>query len=384
MSTARRKVIQYTLNIMVIQNFMLRLLVWLKRSFGACCNRLLYNRRVAGVKYVHLMFNDKFNKPFVDFLNRYFDPKEHLVLCKRRCAHPFPEGDNVIEVKSYRGFEYDRKNIEYVIFHSLCDDEMVDILYRNEKLQNKSAWLIWGVDLYSAEQNEKNDYVRRHLRAFLTVADGDGDYARQLYKVATPSFPICYNLPISCEMIMRVKAELHKEPKRIHVQINNSCDGSTLEMLYILSSFNRLDVEVSTILSYGDCRYKEEITRVGNELFGDRFSYTDSFEDPEEYVRRMAKVNVLIMNQDRQQGLGNITLGLALGTKVFIKSTVSSYAYFTSKGIVIFDTNTIANLPFKEFVAYSREDRNRNMELACQFYDEERMKTLWEEFLKNS
>ena len=360
---------------------MLRLLVWLKRCFGACCNRLLYNRRLAEVKYVHLMFNDKFNKPFVDFLNAHFDPKEHLVLCKRRYAHPFPEGGNVIEVKSYRGFEYGRKNIEHVIFHSLCDDEMVDILYRNEKLLNKSAWLIWGVDLYSAERNGKNDYVRRHIGAFLTVADGDGDYARQLYKVDTPSFPICYNLPISCEMIMRVKAEPRKESKCIHVQINNSCDESTIEMLYVLSSFNRMDVEVSTILSYGDCRYKEEILRVGNELFGNRFSYADSFEPPESYVRRMSKVDVLIMNQNRQQGLGNITLGLALGTKVFIRSAVSSYAYLVSKGIVIFDTNSISDLSFGEFVAYSEQDRNHNMELASKFYDETRMKALWDKFL---
>ena len=38
---------------------------------------------LARAKYVHLIHNDKFAKPFVDFLNRNFPPEEHLVLCKR-------------------------------------------------------------------------------------------------------------------------------------------------------------------------------------------------------------------------------------------------------------------------------------------------------------
>lgn len=56
-------------------------------------------KRINAARYVHLMFNDKFNKPFVGFLNRHFDPSEHLVLCKRWFSeHPFPTGPNVVEV----------------------------------------------------------------------------------------------------------------------------------------------------------------------------------------------------------------------------------------------------------------------------------------------
>ena len=34
---------------------------------------LKLNNKIKNAKYIHLMFNDKFNKPFVDFLNRNFD-----------------------------------------------------------------------------------------------------------------------------------------------------------------------------------------------------------------------------------------------------------------------------------------------------------------------
>ena len=46
------------------------------------------------------MFNDKFNKPYVDFLNKNFGKNEHLILCKKWFSeHPFPLGENVIEIK---------------------------------------------------------------------------------------------------------------------------------------------------------------------------------------------------------------------------------------------------------------------------------------------
>ena len=32
------------------------------------------NEDISKYKYVHIMYNDKFNKPFVDFLNKYLKP----------------------------------------------------------------------------------------------------------------------------------------------------------------------------------------------------------------------------------------------------------------------------------------------------------------------
>ncbi len=42
-------------------------------------------------RFIHIMFNDKFGKAWVDFVNKNFDTEEHLFLCKRWFDEfPFP------------------------------------------------------------------------------------------------------------------------------------------------------------------------------------------------------------------------------------------------------------------------------------------------------
>ena len=144
---------------------------------------LKLNNKIKNAKYIHLMFNDKFNKPFVDFLNRNFDNNEHIVLCKRWCEeHPFPEGKNVIEIKTLRGLDFTKAN--KIICHSLFDLELVDYLYSHQDiLKNKAYWVMWGGDLYEAPRDEKNDFVRKNFFAYCAVANGDEKIAQKKFRI---------------------------------------------------------------------------------------------------------------------------------------------------------------------------------------------------------
>ena len=350
--------------------------IWL-RLWGLV--NLLHNFRLKEKKYIHLMVNDKFNKPFVDFLNSHFDPSEHLVLCKRCCPHPFPVGDNVIEVKSFRGFNFSQPDIKYLIFHSFCDDEMIEILYENKEWLPKSLWLIWGGDLYNAVRDVPNDFVRSHLGAYLVVAENDGEVARQRYNRDARCFFVCYNVPISWEMIQLVRSRNLETKDSVRIQINNSCDASTVEMLHLLSKYSSSSIEVCTVLSYGHLEYRDRIIATGTKLFGRKFSYALSYMDPAEYVRWMANVDILILNQDRQQGLGNISLALALGTKCFVKSTLSSFASFATKGLRLYDTSDIAQLSYEEFTKYDEDSKQTNMRLSFMFYNDAEKVKQWRE-----
>lgn len=112
------------------------------------------NKRIAQVKYAHLMFNDKFNKPFVDFLNRNFNPKEHLILCKRLFSEfPFPDGENVVEIKSYKGLVF--KNGGKVICHSLFDCELVDYLFTHKDVLQQKRTGSYGGGTYIMPRKRK-------------------------------------------------------------------------------------------------------------------------------------------------------------------------------------------------------------------------------------
>lgn len=344
------------------------------------------NKELKKYKYIHLMYNDKFNKPFVDFLNRNFDEKEHLILCKRWINNediaPFPVGNNVIEIFSLFGLNLEAENIEKIICHSLFDKEIVNYLYKHDDiLKQKAYWLIWGGDLYNAPNTKKDYYVRKYIKAYISDTDGDCEVAKNKYASTPITYDLGYTFPVSYESIQKA-VKIKKD--FVKIQINNSCDKSTLEMLDVLSKFKDEKMVVSTILSYGDMKYKSEIIEKGIKNFGSKFEYTDELIKPDEYAQFFAQNDILILNQNRQQGVGTSYLALALGCKLFIRSEITTYKYFSSKGIQIFDTNKIKDMSYFEFLEYINETKENNINKSKMFFDENYLKSLWGEIFVNN
>ena len=101
--------------------------------------------------------------------------------------------------------------------------------------------------------------------------------------------------------------------------------------------------------------------------------------EPVQYAQKLAQNDILILNQNRQQGIGNCFSNLALGAKVFIKSEITTYNHFNSKDIKVFDTNEIKEMNFEEFVFYADETKQNNMQKSLMFFDDEYLKGLWKE-----
>lgn len=335
------------------------------------------NRRISKYKYVHLMFNDKFNKPFADFINRNFDSKEHLFLCHKWFNEfPMPKGDNVISSWNYATVKLKSKHIKKIICHSLFDRKIVDYLYKNQDiLKEKAYWMIWGGDLYEAIRDKKNDFVRANFKGYISDTDGDCEVAMQKYNSHTKTYNAGYTFPITKEMLDKTKRAGHDY---VQIQINNSCDSSTLEILDVLSKYRNKNIKITTILSYGKMEYKDEIIKKGQEIFGEKFEYLDKYLTPSEYAQYLAQNDILILNQNRQQGIGNCFSNLALGSKVFIKSEITTYNHFNSKGIKIFDTNEIRNMTFEDFILYKGKTKQTNIQKSFIFFDDEYLKELWE------
>ena len=345
----------------------------------------IHNKIIKQYRFVHLMFNDKFNKPFVDFLNRNFDIKEHLVLCKR-CHNefPFPQGDNVIEIGTLRNFNF--SSVEKIFCHSLFDRELVDYLYTHQDiLKEKAYWLIWGGDLYNAPRDDKNDFVRDNFRGYITDVDGDKAVLEKRYAATQNKrfYHATYTFPVGKEMVNEAKHSLQKRNATI-IQINNSCDDSTLEMLDILAKFKNENIIIKTILSYGKLEFKEQIIQKAREIFGDKFEYIDTLLQPQDYAKYVSENDVLVYNQNRQQGLGNSFLALSFGTKLYIRGEISTYSYLIDKGNKVFDTHKISQMDFNEFIAIDTQTKENNAKNSAKFFSDEFMKNLWEKVFDNS
>ena len=350
----------------------------LKRSFEKRYQRFVANRALRHYKYVHLMFNDKFNKPFVEFLNKYFDKKEHLILCKRTFNEfPFPEGSNVIEVMDYSGLNFSCNNIKKIICHSLFDEQLVDLFYNNRDLLNKSYWIMWGGDLYHPVRDEKNDFVRKHFKGY--HSDLDKEYALQTYGMEGKFYRSFYIFPLSREMLDNT---VKKQTDCVTIQINNSSDKSTLEMLDILAKFRDKDIVVRTVVSYGDTRYNNDIIAKGREIFGNKFEYLDKLLSSHEYAQYLAQNDILILNQANQEGFGNTIASLYLGVKVFIRRESSVYGYLNNDGCHIYDSMNIVNLSFDEFISNPYSSANKK-ETREKYYNEDYLAKLYRDFFED-
>ena len=68
----------------------------------------------------------------------------------------------------------------------------------------------------------------------------------------------------------------------------------------------------------------------------------------------------MILNQNRQQGVGNTILNIQYGNKVFIRGDVSTYKYLNDvDGVKIFDSRNIGDMTFDEFIRNDYVAQNR-------------------------
>ena len=342
------------------------------------------NRDIKKYKYVHVMKNDKFNKSFVDFLNKNFDSTEHMILCYRACKNKpptlFPKGGNVYEYvyfKDIKGLLDD--NIDKIIFHSLFMPGVVDRLYREPELLKKSYWVIWGGDLYNAPRDEKNDFVRKNFKGYISLIAGDEKVAKEKYNSKSLLFTALGPVLMDKSFLEKIP---HVKTDKIVIQINNSCDDSTLDMLDILSKYKNKDIIIRTILSYGKMQYKDKIKEKGKKIFGDKFQYLDKLILSDDYGKFLSENDILILCQNRQQGLGNAIYDLALGAKVFLPYNTTSLAFVESYNLKVFDSLKIKDMSIEEFIEYPENLKKRNMHAALTYCDNslryEKCRKMWQ------
>lgn len=374
-----------------IQSYLLRVKMYsvsvfklLKRPFEDIVDKkvnYIINGSANNYRFIHIIHNDKFCCPFVEFINEQFNEYEHMFIVMRVFSDlPFPKGNNVYEFYRLKNMDFSSNKIEKIILHSLFIGQLDYWVPNINILKEKVYWMIWGADLYEAPRTKIDDLVRKNFYGYISDTDGDCSVAKQKYQLGEEKVFIdaAYTFPITMGMIEKAKKK-RKEHDYVRIQVNNSCDWSIIDMLKQLERFKQENIRIVCILSYGQGNScKEEIIKTGNSIFGDKFDYLDKLCDPEDYACWLAENDIYILNQDRQQGLGNSFASLALGTKLYIKSTVTTYHHFNDKNIKVFDTLSINDISYNEFVKYDKNDRILNEQNVKFFFDNSYLKKCWE------
>ncbi len=344
-------------------------------------------------KYVHFLPNDIFSLPFICFMNEHFN---HYDQC---FVYLLPEKDkekqfaipknlkNVFVINNLRTLRLDLSKISKIYIHSLGRKQIISYLYKNKDLLKFCYWIIWGHDLYDSLKfkyikdkicgyTKKDRYVKSNVRAVITTFDKEKykeKYNDDKKIIELPFYPNIINQ----NLFDSIKIE---KTKCKTIQINNSADKSTLEMLDVLGKFKNEDIKIVTILSYGQTKYNDEILKKGKNIFGEKFSAIMKYMPIQEYAKHLKLVDVLILNQRRQQGVGNVRANLYLKNKIYIRREVTTYKGLLSKGFKIFDTNQIKGTNFVDFIGMSEFDKEENRKLFFKFFSDTAIIKSWETF----
>jgi 4-alpha-L-fucosyltransferase (fuc4NAc transferase) len=369
------------------------------------------------IKYLHIMHNDKFIAPYIDYIDKNFDSNEHLFLIIGGVSQDkitIPSRENIknimIKFKTQNKYwkyliyliklpyfyiqllNFFRKvKAEKIFFHGLFDVRLIPFLYVFKGFLKKSYWIIWGGDLYCYQNRKKNfikklyykleDYVKGNFWGYITLNKGDYRLAQQYYGAHGKNY-VNQLYPTTLYKDMKFK-EFRKEEEIINIQIGNSANPSNnhyeiLDKLFKIKGNN--EIKIFCILSYGGTKkYVKSIIEYGDKLFGKDFIPIVEFMNFEEYLKYVNNIDIIIFAHKRQQGVGNLTAFLSMKKTIVLRSDVTTYKSYLENGIKVKSFENLDNL--EKFDEKILED---NKEIAKTIYSLEVFTKSWKEIFNHT
>src|SRR5699024_4248030 len=95
----------------------------------------------------------------------------------------------------------------------------------------------------------------------------------------------------------------------------------------------------------------------------DKIQPVTDFMDFDQYVSLLKSCSMMIMNHKRQQGAGNIGIGVYLGAKVFVNPVSPLHEYYKSIGVTIFSLNDLEQELSEGVTGLSADSAIRNRDI---------------------
>lgn len=357
------------------------------------------------MKNIHLIPNGIFAKKFIDRINKEVSQEENIFLVYRmKNEEDLPETDNIhmidMKIKNVWKMFFSLLKYDKVFLHNIAylDLRLMLLLSLVPKFVVKQYWVLWGMDLYYHQKENKSakekivELVRtifiRNLFGIIFWVKGEYDLACKWYKTRAKYFlgGYCDDKRKLYREILDSKQE--KTDDFIRIQVGNSAApmNNHIEALRKLKEADSPKMLVYSPLSYaGKEDYIKSVIAEGKALFGDRFIPITELMPKNEYARHLGSIDIGVFNTDRQMGLGNISMMLALGKKVYINDYTTSWGYYKGRECHIFALNKVDFSDEKSknefFTLLTEEQKESNFEMAQKYIIEFPM--LWDKIFKS-
>lgn len=330
-------------------------------------------------RILHISTNDKFINSAIYQFEKVFPGKNVYRIIPKSKSEKLEGFDKDLNIELIREDldtflkKYNLSQYGLIVLHGL-NTFMSRMVLKSNKNVN-FLWILWGAEIY----NNVNEPLGNNF----------GDQTRRIFKIKTTSNLIIkylryikyrykYNID-NFEILNAIKrikyiGILHQEDfdlmyrknilrkdaqyikysyyplefifkgiENMNISNDNILVGNSayptnnhIEAFNLLKEFDLKDKKLIVPLSYGDSEYKSEIIKFGNKLFKNNFKPLLDFLPLYEYQKKMQQCGIVIMNNYRQQAVGNIVAMLWIGAKVYLDERNTFYHYLKRIGIIIF------------------------------------------------
>jgi hypothetical protein len=314
------------------------------------------------------MHNSIFTNIFVEFVNRYFNQKEHSFIVMNNNDHGCDPiyADNVYNMDTIfnPSFSHVTEIIRLssqIILHSMFVFDYMVLLDGNESFARKTTWVIWGGDLYNQEPTIQKKRIVCNLAGVATLTEQDYGVVQAVFGKRIPNCKAIYPVLSNFSQIDKYKNNTgSRNAVRIlvgHSRSDTLNHAKCFERIYHLGGHN---IKIICPLSYGGrIAYAEKVIELGRSLFGDKFQPVTDYMSVERYLQFLSTMHVGIFGQHRQQALGNMYYMLFLGKKIFCHVDTPHYNELTKFGCHLYDLNTLGEHDINSLTHNDHVEANR-------------------------
>ncbi|MBE7047861.1 MAG: hypothetical protein E7393_00605 [Ruminococcaceae bacterium] len=340
------------------------------------------------VKYLHIMYLDKFTRDFYDFIVKNFPKEEHAFVFGPYSPQYIFDANNqqVLFVTKGHIKQFLEENPIVMQWAKECKLIIINGVFGNEHFMrylpsgalHKTYLFFWGGDMYSLREKVKwtsfkkrlnqayRKFIIRHAAGVINLIQGDKEALCDICKPKGKFFVAAMANNTVNNKIFDTCENIKKQDMPIRIMLGNSATPSNFhrEALAFLSKYKDEDIEILCTLSYGSESYKNEVIAAGKNIFGNKFVPITEYMSKEEYFAILATAKIGVFYNDRQQGMGNINALLRMGSKVYLRKDTAMWNNFLlEKGYKIFDAHSIKKLSFSEFINFSEEEAMKNQRI---------------------
>lgn len=304
---------------------------------------------------LHVAIPDKFTRPFYQYLTQELKLEgQHFLFLGNPNQEELMHGEvswiqtpirNHLIQNVYRFYKLSRK-ADRIILHG---DALIVFFALFPFVLKKTAWVIYGQELYGLNQNNSiftrlRKWVYRQVGYHITHIEGDSKLANQMLQSnAQWLYSPMYLSNVATTTDFASQDVTMKNGLKI--MVGNSTDPANnhrniFEM--ILPYKDQID-QIYCPLSYGlYADYKKQIIALGREWFAEKFMVIDQFMDFETYKKFINQMDVVIFDHHRQEAMGVTLTLLSLGKIVYMNSKTTSFESLSQRGFSVFDNQLIA------------------------------------------